>query len=507
MSGGLDERSYWKLFPQGAQPGRLYGNTKVHKPLVDGVPKFRPILSAIGTTSYKIAKFLVPILKQLETNEYVVKDSFEFARVVRQYNPILTMASMDVESLFTNLPLEETIDICCSELFKDTNRVEGLHKREFRQLMEFATKEMMFMFNGCYYKQVEGVAMGSPLGPILANIFLCYHEKKWLQNCPDEFKPMKYVRYVDDTFLLFWDESHIDMFQQYLNQQHNNIKFTVEKEKDDRLPFLDVEVTRTETEFITGTYRKPTFSGVYSNYHSLIPSEYKLSLVTTLLYRSFALVSDYMRLDEEIKNLKSILKKNRYPEGLIDKVIYRFLNNKFTPQTKIPTVPRKKIRIVLPFLGQTSLDIKRKLNELFRMIPTCQVEVIFQTTYRMGNMFRFKDCLPKSIMTDFVYFFKCSCCAATYVGRCYRHKQVRFCEHAGLSPLTGKALKPTLVNASSIKAHMFQEKHRVDPEQDFKIISRGGSREVLDIKESIMIGRLRPTLNERVKSAPLFLYE
>ena len=262
MSGGLDERSYWKLFPQGAQPGRLYGNAKVHKPLVDGVPKFRPILSAIGTTSYKIAKFLVPILKQLETNEYVVKDSFEFARVVRQYNPILTMASMDVESLFTNLPLEETIDICCSELFKDTNRVEGLHKREFRQLMEFATKEMMFMFNGCYYKQVEGVAMGSPLGPILANIFLCYHEKKWLQNCPDEFKPMKYVRYVDDTFLLFWDESHIDMFQQYLNQQHNNIKFTVEKEKDDRLPFLDVEVTRTETEFITGTYRKPTFSGM-----------------------------------------------------------------------------------------------------------------------------------------------------------------------------------------------------------------------------------------------------
>ena len=54
---------------------------------------------------------------------------------------------------------------------------------------------------------------------------------------------------------------------------------------------------------------------------------------------------------------------------------------------------------------------------------------------------------------------------------------------------------------------MFQEKHKVDPEQDFKIISRGGSREVLDIKESIMIGRLRPTLNERVKSAPLFLYE
>ena len=111
------------------------------------------------------------------------------------------------------------------------------------------------------------------------------------------------------------------------------------------------------------------------------------------------------------------------------------------------------------------------------------------------------------IMTHFVYFFKCSCCAATYVGRSYRHKQVRLCEHAGLSPHTGKAYKQTLVNASSIKEHMITENHPVDPVNDFKILSRGGTREILDIKESIMIGRLNPTLNEREKSAPLSLYD
>ena len=372
--------------------------------------------------------------------------------------------------------------------------------------MEFATKETLFLFNGCYYKQVEGVAMGSPLGPILANIFLCHHEKKWLQNCPEEFKPIKYVRYVDDTFLLFWDESHVDLFQQYLNQQHNNIKFTVEKEENNHLPFLDVEVKRMDTEFVTGTYRKPTFSGVYSNYRSLIPSEYKVGLITTLLYRSFELVSDYSKLDEEIKSLKGILNKNHYPTGLVDKVIYRFLNNKFTQKTVVTTVPKRKIRIVLPFLGQTSLTIKKRLRDLFRMIPSCRLEVVYQTTYRMGNMFRFKDCLPKSIMTDFVYHFKCSCCAATYVGRCYRHKQVRFCEHAGLSPRTGKPYKPTLVNASSVKMHMLQKGHPVDPDRDFTILSRGGSREILDIKESIMIARLKPILNGKESSAPLFLY-
>ena len=218
------------------------------------------------------------------------------------------------------------------------------------------------------------------------------------------------------------------------------------------------------------------------------------------------MVSDYELLDKEIKNLKGILKKNRYPDGFIDKVIYSFLNNKFAPKPAIPTVPRKQIRIVLPYLGGTSLKIKKKLQQLFRMIPSHKVAVIFQTTYRMGNMFRFKDRLPQSLMTDFVYSYKCGSCAASYIGRCYRHKSVRFCDHAGLSPRTGIRLMPTLVNASAVKVHMLNENHHVNPESDFRILSRGGNRDILDIKESIMIGRLKPNLNDNIKSAPLYLY-
>ena len=82
----------------------------------------------------------------------------------------------------------------------------------------------------------------------------------------------------------------------------------------------------------------------------------------------------------------------------------------------------------------------------------------------------------------------------------------RFCEHAGLSPRTGVPYKPTLVNASSVKLHMMEKGHPVDPDRDFKILSRGGSREILDIKESIMIARLKPILNGKESSAPLFLY-
>ena len=169
------------------------------------------------------------------------------------------------------------------------------------------------------------------------------------------------------------------------------------------------------------------------------------------------------------------------------------------------TVPKKKVRIVLPYLGRTSHIIKKKLLGFFRSIPSHRLEVIYQTTYRMGNLFRFKDCLPKSLMTDFVYFYKCGSCAASYVGRCYRHKHVRFCEHAGISARTGATYKRSLVNASAVKVHALTS-HHVNPLTDFKVLSRGGSREVLDIKESIMIKKLKPSLNENIASAPLFLY-
>ena len=171
----------------------------------------------------------------------------------------------------------------------------------------------------------------------------------------------------------------------------------------------------------------------------------------------------------------------------------------------VHTVPKKKVRIVLPYLGRTSHRIKKKLLGLFRYIPTHRLEVIYQTTYRMGNLFRFKDSIPKTLMSDYVYFYKCGSCAASYIGRCYRHKHVRFCEHSGISARTGAPLKRTLVNASEIKVHALTV-HPVNPLTDFRIISRGGSREILDIKESIMIKKFKPSLNNNVTSAPLALF-
>ena len=84
------------------------------------------------------------------------------------------MGSLDVDSLFTNVSLDETIDICINQLFENTDTVEGSTKSELKQLLGLPKKKSYFIFNGLLYKQIDGVAMSSPLGPALANAFLPY---------------------------------------------------------------------------------------------------------------------------------------------------------------------------------------------------------------------------------------------------------------------------------------------------------------------------------------------
>ena len=107
-----------------------------------------------------------------------------------------------MDSLFTNIPLEETIKICTESIYDQNDSIESLNKSEFKELLPLATKGSYFTFNEILYNQLNGVAMGSPLGLTLANAFLCFHEKKWLEQCPDKFKPVYCRRYVDDIFAL-----------------------------------------------------------------------------------------------------------------------------------------------------------------------------------------------------------------------------------------------------------------------------------------------------------------
>ena len=176
------------------------------------------------------------------------------------------MGSLDVDSLFANIPLDETTDICVNQLFENTDTVEDFTKSELKQLLCLVTKESYFIFNGLLYKQIDGVVMASPLGPFLANAFLSYQEKNLLNNCPQGFKPVFYRRYIDDIFILFNFMDHLKYFQSFLSTCHINMSLSMETERENKLFFLDVEVICEKGKFTTTIYQKPSFSGVYSNF-------------------------------------------------------------------------------------------------------------------------------------------------------------------------------------------------------------------------------------------------
>jgi len=270
----IEKWEYEAMTPDGSSRPRAYGLPKIHK---QDVP-LRPILSMSGSPQFSISKWLAdmlaPVLSKYSTR--CVKDSFEFGSIIRNTAvvPNAVMCSYDVVSLFTNVPLAETIDICCQSLYHSVDIAKpSLHENEFRALMLRVTSDVQFSFGDIMYQQCDGVAMGSPLGPVLANIFVGHCESL----IPDEEWPRLYRRFVDDSFVYCDSKDHCDRFLSLLNSLHPALKFTVEYELHSTLSFLDVKVHNDGCQFITSIYRKPTFTGLYIPYDSFTPMKYKIN--------------------------------------------------------------------------------------------------------------------------------------------------------------------------------------------------------------------------------------
>ena len=209
--------------------------------------------------------------------------AFTFAKTTQNLDidPNVFMCFFDVSCLFTNAPLDKTIKICLDALYDDSDLQPLIPMDVFVELMKSATPSVEFSFNKTMFKQIDGIAIGSPLGPALANIFVGYYEEKLFSQTQ---KSPTYFRYVDDTFDIIDHEAEADKFLIKLNCLHQSLQFTFEKEKGKCLPFLDAHVERTDIGFKTNAYRKPTFTGQYLRWESFSPLKRKTTLISALVH-------------------------------------------------------------------------------------------------------------------------------------------------------------------------------------------------------------------------------
>ena len=149
-----------------------------------------------------------------------------------------------------------------ANLWKTKTKVNNLTKKSFRSLLELAISDSFFIFDVKYCKQKDGVAMDSPLGATVPDVFLCHLIEQWMSNFPINYKPTSHIRYVDDAFLLFSSKLYVTKYLNYMNSKHQKIKFMVKREENNSLSFLDIKLFRDSGKFQTSVYRKSTFSGV-----------------------------------------------------------------------------------------------------------------------------------------------------------------------------------------------------------------------------------------------------
>ena len=168
--------------------------------------------------------------------------------------------------------------------------------------------------------------MGSPLAPVLANIFIGFHESRWF-NKYNLNKPKFYLRYVDDILAVFDNEQDSLSFLNFLNNSHPNIKFTKEKQINHSIAFLDVFISTINNKNLTlQTYHKSTYTGLLSNFKSFASFSYKNSLIKCLIDRLLKICNNWNSFHNDIENIKSNLIKNAYPPFLLNKVIKKYLD-------------------------------------------------------------------------------------------------------------------------------------------------------------------------------------
>ena len=425
--GKIDEDLYKDIKPRGSQPARLYGLAKVHK---IGTP-VRPVLSMPGSAYHKVAQKVaewLSVVPECKINSSTKSVCDKLKDVVLDEDEIVI--SFDVTSLYTNVPVMESINVCTDLLFNlpESDR-PPVDRDTFVQLATIASCDVIMSTHDGFYKQVDGLAMGSPPAPHLANGWLSQFENTIGADAK------LYERYMDDICR----ESKLRLVDSKLaeiNNLHPNLQFTLEREENNKLPFIGMEIIHDpETGRLSSTwYTKPTDTGLIMNYHSLAPKRYKRSVVSGFVHRLYRCCSSWHNFHDSLTKAKHILERNQYPPSFYEPIIRQTLESIWreasqqTVESETPAPPEKekseKVKLRIQYRGKCSEDFARALHK-------CKAPcTVVMTLRKLKTMLpSLKPPVEKMLKSGLVYRITCPRCEACYVGETSRHLQVRITEH------------------------------------------------------------------------------
>ena len=366
------------------------------------------------------------------------------------------ITSFDVTALFISIPVAAAIEVIKGRLEQDTElpKRTTLSTDNILELLEFCLNNTYFLFQNQYFEQNKGAAMGSPVSPIVANIYIGAFEDTATNTALHP--PKIWRRYVDDTFVV-QQKSHKEEFFQHINEVDTSIKFTMEEAgPDGSIPFLDVLVTpKVDGTFTTKVYRKPTHTDQHLQWDSNHNLASKYNVINTLTHRVRTLCSTPELISNELEHLEEVLRGCKYPRWAIKKILQNKNKRRPTERGKISHQLR---RDAILWFHIVKVSVKALKN-------ICQRYGI-QIHFKGGAIFKNLLVSPKdkesiTKKSSVIYWFKCDKidCEEEYLGESSRTFGERCREH--------------LKAPSPIYEHQNNTGHTTSVE-NFKIIGREG---------------------------------
>ena len=506
---------YKQMRPQNAKVARAHGQPKVHKNF-DRLPPFRPIIDTTGSTHYSIGKYLTELLNPLTQNEFSLKDTFDAAERIRNIPRELlndneyTLISLDVVSLFTNVPLKRTVNIILKRVYEEKLIDTSLKKSTLKKLILDTCQKTAFLYNGQIYEQRDGVSMGASLGPVLANIIMTECEKIVVQKLIAQNKIKFYVRYVDDTLLLV-KRTDIEYILKKFNafDKTKNLRFTVDRFENCNPHFLDLEICPDGLSI----FRKNTFTGQYTNAESFAPWHRKTAWIRSLVNRAKRICSK-SKLHTELQTIKQFASWNRYPIKVVNSIIKRVLSKPQSNESNTNEIVDnvEKVYFNVHYAGDTADHLIKKC---WRKLARCTTkEVRFVTSYSTTQISFFtnmKDKIPTLSKSNVIYEFTCPGCSATYIGLTVRTLFQRTKEHASREESAIRNHLDECLNCEHLFSINNLFSNDVIPE-DFKLnlvqnnvkIIGSAPWHTLEFKEAYFIKERKPLLNNGIKASKEF---